>query len=172
MTLQVVVSDSSTLILLVKAGLVDTLTRRSLVFIPKVVFEECVILGKGKGRWDAFLIEQLADRQQVKIKDPSKKILERISADFNLHRGERHAIALALELNAEFLLTDDYKAMNACKVLGIRFVNAVSLLLALHEKGVLGEKPALLALEKLSEFGWYAPAIILNIRQKIGEVKK
>lgn len=172
MTPVLVVSDSSTLILLVKAELIDRIVQKFGVFIPPIVFEESVLRGREKGRWDALRIERLVIEKRIKTREPSGKNLEKVSTHFNLHKGELHAIALALDLGAEFLLTDDLKAMNACKVLNIRFVNAISLLFSLSEKNELPKKEAVAAIQKLEDFGWYASGILNDFKRRLEEVKE
>jgi len=172
MTKRLVVSDSSTLILMVKASFVDIIVKSFRVFVPKIVFEESTVKGKETGRWDALKIEKLVDENLIKVKTPSKNNIQKIEKKFNLHKGELHAIALTLDMKAGFLLTDDLKAMNACKILNIKFVNAISLLLSLYEKGKLTQKAANECFTKLEEFGWYSPSLINEFRKKLKEVKK
>lgn len=172
MTKRLVVSDSSTLILMVKAGFVDVVVKMFNVFVPKAVFEESASKGKEIGRWDAFKIEKLVEQKLIEVKEPTNGNLDKISNNFNLHKGELHAIALALDVKAEFLLTDDLKAMNACKILNIKFVNAISLLSLLYEKEKLTKKATVECFTKLEEFGWYGPSVINEFREKLKEVKK
>lgn len=171
MTKRLVVSDSSTLILAVKAGFVEIIVKNFKVFIPKTVFEESAKKGKETGKWDAFKIEKLVDENLIKIKTPTENSIQKISEKFNLHKGELHAIALALDEKAEFLLTDDLKAMNACKILDIKFVNAISLLLLLFEKGKLSKNSANECFSNLEKFGWYSRPIINDFKEKM-EAKK
>lgn len=173
MTKRFVVSDSSTLILLVKAGFVEEAVREFSVFIPGVVFQESVERGKEKGRLDALTLDALVNEGLLNVKEPSKKNIDRIKKQFNLHEGELHALALALDVKADFLLTDDLKAINACRVLNIKFITAISLLMEFYEKNILDLEKAKKCFNSLEDFGWYAPKIIRICKGKIsGGVKK
>lgn len=172
MTKKLVVLDSSTLILLVKIELIDILVKKFSVFIPTIVFEESVTSGKEKVLWDALKIESLINEKMLKIQEPSQISLKMISTSFNLQRGELHAIALALDLKLEFLMTDDRKAINACKVMGLKFVNAMSFLLEMYEKKYLTKEIAIGSFAKLEEFSWYGQPIINEFKKKFEEVRK
>ena|SRR3989344_8820990 len=165
MTNNLVVSDSSTLILAVRAEFIDVVLKKFSVFIPEIVFHESVVKGKEIGRWDAFKIEKLVENNLIKVSSPSNGSLQVVSSNFNLHKGELHALALAIDVKAEFVLTDDLKAMNACKVLGIKFTNAISLLLTMYENKKLSKKSANACFFKLEEFGWYHPKIIIEFKK-------
>ena len=66
---------------------------------------------------------------------------------FSMGRGEAEAIALALVEKAQFLGIDHKNGIHACKLLGVAFTTAVSILIRSREKGLLDESEVL---EKLA----------------------
>jgi predicted nucleic acid-binding protein len=82
----------------------------------------------------------------------------------NLHYGERDAIALTIELSERYTFCDDKKAINACKVWGLKFITALDILLAMYKRGVILKGEANTYLDKLEEFGWYDRKLIERVR--------
>ncbi len=161
-----IVADSSTLILLAKAGLLRNLISKRIIVIPQQVYYESVIKGKEKSRQDSFEIEALVQNGKITIAltpDKEKANLEEL---FRLHAGERDALAIAIEKGL-VLLTDDFKARAAAGAFGIKTVSALAILLALYEKKELSQQEALAALDSLQEFGWYEISLIKDMRKQI-----
>src|SRR3989344_4612368 len=123
-----IVCDACTFILLHKSDLLNQLTEKNTILIPTKVYHE-ICGNKEKGAAEIYLLDKL-------IED-NKKL-------FQLHAGECSAIALAKEKKLG-LLTDDRKAMNACKVLNIEFTTALNIAIA----SKIEKKKALEAVEKL-----------------------
>ena len=99
-----VVSNSTPLIHLAKIDRLDLLKEFfGEIFIPEAVYRECVL--EGKGSEDSELIEKADWIKVVRIKDETLKK----SLMLELDKGESEAIVLALEMNSELLLIDDYE---------------------------------------------------------------
>jgi len=151
--------DSSTLILLAKSELLDVFidsSKKKILVTGRIKIESTA----KKGSFDAGLIEQRIKEKKIlveKIKDTSfyNKLLE----DFNLGQGEAEAIVLALEKNA-LLLSDDKKAINACKIFNIKFATALNVLVELYKRKIMGKERAKLALKKLKQIGRYSEELI------------
>lgn len=162
------VSDSSSLILLAKAGILTDFLERREVWISPVVEKETIGKGKEKGREDAYLLEKLKEEDEIEVKDPDEKEVDRINRLFDLHKGEKEVVALASELGLP-LICDDKKAFNACEVMEIEQTTALNILSALFEKGRINKSKARRSLKKLEEFGWYEEGLIQHVKSKIGD---
>ena len=66
--------------------------------------------------------------------------------------------------------TDDGRAIRCCKVLGVRFTTAVSLLVALAEAGEVESALASERLQMLERFGRYDPRILEDAALRIRAV--
>lgn len=158
--------DSSTLILLAKAELLELFLGHfgQQVLIPKEVEREAC--GE-KRSLDTLMIERAINDGKLKvsaIKD--RRICRKIAADFSLGSGEVEAIVLASS-EEDLLGIDDKKGINACKLLGIPFTTAIALLVRMREKKVLTMRQSLAALSKLDRFGRYKSEIVEDTRVRL-----
>jgi len=161
-----VTCDSCSLILLTKANIIRHVLEKNEVFIPKIVYEECIGRGKIKGSEDAYLLEKFTDEGKIKIDDPSMNSRKRIDRLFSLRGGERDVVALGNERKI-IVVSDDKKAMNACKVLGVEKTTALGILDALHNKKRITKKEALDSLDKLERHGWYKKELVDHVKRSI-----
>ncbi len=82
----------------------------------------------------------------ITVKAPENRPLVQALLD-SLGDGESEAIALAIELNADFLILDDLKARKIARKLGVRVIGTAGLLLLAKRRGVIKEvKPSLMGL--------------------------
>jgi len=86
----------------------------------------------------------------LKVRDPSEETVQTISAE--LDRGERAALALARELNADLVLLDDAAARSEATSLGFRITGTVGLLRLAAERGLINV-PAIVG--QLRQSGFY-----------------
>ena len=158
--------DSSTLILLAKAELLELFLGHfgQQVLIPKEVERETC---SEKRSLDTLMIERAINDGKLEvlaIKD--RRICRKIAADFSLGSGEVEAIVLALS-EEDLLGIDDKKGINACKLLGIPFATAIALLVRMREKKILTRRQSLAALSKLDRFGRYKSEIVEDARVRL-----
>ena len=119
-----VVSNSTPLIHLAKIDKLDLLKEFfGEVFIPEAVYRECVL--EGKGSEDSEPIEKADWIKVVRIKDETLKK----SLMLELDEGESEAIVLALEVNSELLLIDDYDGREIARALGLKVTGTIGVLL-------------------------------------------
>jgi len=119
-----VVSNSTPLIHLAKIDKLDLLKEFfGEVFIPEAVYRECVL--EGKGSEDSKLIEKADWIKVVRIKAETLKR----SLMLELDEGESGAIVLALEVNSELLLIDDYDGREIARALGLKVTGTIGVLL-------------------------------------------
>lgn len=161
-----VVIDSSSLILLAKLNLLDILienTKHKFV-ISKLVYEEC--LAK-KESFDSIIIEERVKRRLITIRHiSSKELHNKITKDFNLGKGEAEAIALCAELKLG-IITDDKKAINACRILKIRFTTVARLIVQLYKRNLLTKIQASSMIKELQKIGRYSEDIITKLKEDL-----
>lgn len=143
-----VVSNSSPLIHLAKIGHLDLLKYFfGEILVPKVVYKECVIEGKGRG--DAKKIEKAEWIKVAKMRDENlKKALMMV-----LDEGEAEAIALALEESADLILLDDYEARETARNYRLRITGTIGILIRARYSGKIDSVKE--ELEKLKETGFW-----------------
>lgn len=157
--------DSSTLILLAKITLLRKYVENNRIKISQNVKPE--ILFK-KELEDTKIIEKLIDEKL--IEELTGKInFEKLIDDFSLDKGEAESLAAAINYK-KILATDDWKAIKACKVLGIKFITTIHCLIQLYNLGKIDQNICLEKLKNLEKFGRYNPDIIRNAKNiVIGE---
>lgn len=166
-----VVVDSSSLILMAKSGMLDKVVEnlKEKMVITGVVYDESI---SKKEAFDAKIIKERVGGGSIKrIETKNPRLYNKIREDFNLGKGEASAISLCLE-NKAGLITDDKKAINACKVLKIRFTTAVDLLPAFYRKGLITKAEAEAYFDKLIKFGRYSNKIVQKTKEVIEDEKK
>jgi len=150
-----IVLDASTAILLAKAELLDAFVEavRQPVVMPKEVERECY--GRREAL-DAHLIARAITEKRITVRIVrQQKQYERLRCDFPLGRGEAEAVTLALASAGALVATDDRQAINACKLLKIPFITALTVLVRMREKGLLSTEEAKSKLEMLVRYGRY-----------------
>jgi glycosyltransferase involved in cell wall biosynthesis/predicted nucleic acid-binding protein len=160
-----IVSDSSTLILLARSGAIEKM--ECVFLIPSSVYEESIMRAKEKGFEDAYLLEKFVEEKRIKVLEVKGEMGRKIQNFFNLHSGERDAIALTIELGKKYIFCDDKKAINACKILRLKFISALDILLAMYRREKISKEDTKKYLDKLEEFGWYDYKLIERVRGEI-----
>lgn len=154
--MKVIISDSCSLILLEKSKILSIFLDLNYIIIPREVYNETIIQGLKLGYLDAKKINEYIISNKIIIKDVKKLI------DLKINKGEREAISLYLEINANFLFTDDKKAINCCKLKNINYVTTPEIIYKLYLLKKISKKNTLMALNIISKEGFYKSEIILN----------
>src|SRR3989338_6660947 len=135
------VSDTSTLILLAKINALGPLLDEvKQVAIPKAVYAE---LARKEGALDVLLIKKEIGKKRITVHDVGKKHYANILEQFKLDEGEASAYGLLKQKNAEAILTDDGELIKLCKVDGVAFITALSVVVRLYRKKKLAKTEAL-----------------------------
>ncbi|MFH1894971.1 MAG: hypothetical protein ABIJ74_00090 [archaeon] len=174
MTKVLVVSDSSSLILGTKAGLLDIICKEFAVQIPKKVFEETVIEGKKLQKVDALKIEKAVEDKRISVKivgQPKNNRLNKWADQLNLHEGEKEAIQLYIQENARLLLADDRQAINAAKLLEINWATIPDLIVFFAKKKKIKLQDALDSLSTAQTEGRYKLDFVLEAFNEIQKIK-
>ena len=166
-----IVFDSSTLILMAKKELLDMFLDgfEGAVAVPEAVLKETCV----KESFDALLIEKRVEEEKIKVHEVEKKDhLKKLIEDFRLGIGEAEAIMSYIERGSKVLATDDKNAINACKVLRIRFTTAINILIRLYERELIEREKALKKLDNLKIVGRYKEEIIEDAKRRVTGLEK
>jgi len=159
-----IVADASTLILLAKAEILLLVTEEYSFWIPGAVRRECLV----KQTLDARMISAVLDTGKIIVRPSGASgTIRTLRRDFSLHCGEAEAVEMALREKIP-LAVDDYAAMKACRILGIKFATAIHFVMALKKIGRLDVKTAEARLEKLAHFGRYSSRIL---QDALGQIR-
>ena len=174
MTRVLVISDSSSLIIGTKAGLLDVMCEEFQVEIPEKVFEETVVAGKELQKMDALKIEKAIEENKIVVKK-AKPLKEGRTAKWlsqlSLDEGEMEAIKLYIQTKAKLLLADDRQAINAAKLLEINWATIPDIIVGFAERKKISREEALEALKIAQIEGRYKIGFILKAFNKIEKIK-
>jgi len=165
-----IVFDSSTIILLAKIELLDTILQsyKKGCLIPEGVKREVT----QKDSFDAMVIKKRLEEGKIKIKGVSREKIGKLMNDFNLDKSEAEAIILALAHPGSLLATDDKNAINACKLLNLPFTTSLDILIRAKEKKLLTPKDAEHKLQELAGYGRYKKELIEDAKKRVrGKIK-
>ncbi len=161
------VFDSSTLILLAKADLIDEFLsdyKRKILIPDQVEKESCT----SKKSFDAQLIKKRIEEKRIKVvKITNTRLRTRLMQDFRISSGEAEALVLAIEKNADIVATDDRNAIKACKLLKLKFTSAIAILVYLSENGKIDREKAESSLNALIKYGRYNEDIIRKAKRSL-----
>lgn len=154
-----IIFDASTLILLARCGLLDCFISRTKrqIIIPLAVRNETLQPGKE----ETPFIEKLLERQTITTKQVrDEAAIQKLMKDFAIDRGETEAIFLAHSSGNAIVATDDRNAIRACRMLGLGYITAISIVISLCECGALSKSEAILKFEQLQRIGRYSRRIM------------
>ncbi len=118
---EIIISDTSCLILLTKIDELDLLRKmgKDVFITPEINLE----FGKSLPDW-------------IKIKDPIDKHYQKL-LEREIDRGEASAIILALEIPNSILLIDDLKGRKIASELDLRYSGTFGLILRAKQEGIV-----------------------------------
>ncbi len=157
--------DSSSIILLAKAGLLRRVCSLTNVNMPVQVETE-VMAGIEDGRKDALFVRELVKDGKINIVEVGKKPAEEVSlynfkVSFRLGPGEAAAIVLALTRKM-FLVTDDNNARKVGKFVGLGVLSSLDFPVILCLKSIIGYEEAWACLGVLGKEGWFGESVLLS----------
>ena len=154
-----IVFDASTLILLSKIDLLQTVLGKYEGIIPETVKKEVEFK---EGMDTKAIMQQIRDGRLELKEDPDINKIDKICQDFPLGKGEAAAFTIARQNNWE-LATDDGLAIKVCRIFDIRFITAIHFLIGAGLK----EDIAMAKLELLNKYGRYGARIIEDAEKRI-----
>jgi|SRR3989338_5580748 len=155
-----IVSDSSSIVLLAKTNTLYAVLKGNVIHIPEKVYDESVKAALEKGHPDAYIINEAVMQNHIKIIKAKPETAERIQRLFGISRGENETVSVAIDQNAELVLSDDKKCIRVCASLGIPYATTPDIIVALYRKKRLSKENAKKSLENLRRIGWYKKDII------------
>lgn len=160
-----IVCDSSTLILLAKSEVLDKfLEHFNFCYISETVYNEST---NNKEKFDSQIIMRRIGESKIRIKKIiNKKIVDEMKAVFNLGIGESEALALSIE-NKMTLAVDDKKAIKAAKVIGIKYITAISFIVMLIYASKIKKKEAIQMINNLITYARYSKEIIESTLKEV-----
>ena len=165
--MKLLVADSSSLILLTKTGVLQTLLEVATVIVPEAVFNEVCAPGHVHKHVDAGVVLELVEHGRLE----TKAVVTARPLPVSLGLGERDAIQLFFQEDADAVLTDDGRAIKACKLLAVPYIPTPRLVVDLCRSHRLSFDAAGDALEQLAFFGRYAPDVIASAFARLNTVR-
>lgn len=146
-----IVADADGLIKLGKSGALAALLSAAEVLVPEAVYEESVVTGKQEMYDDAFELEsELREGGAKIIQAVENEQAERLLAGApSLGPGERAALRVAYESEADAILTDDRAFLGFLAGSGIRALVPAAAIVLLVERGALSVEGAVEALVRI-----------------------
>jgi predicted nucleic acid-binding protein len=146
---EIIISDTSCLILLSKIEELDLLNKLSnKVYITSVILQE---FGKDLPSW-------------IMVKEPSDNHYQKI-LEMDLDRGEASAIALSLELDNSIIIIDDLKGRIIAERLNLRYSGTFGLILKAKQLGIIQSVKPILTKVKNTNFRFNEKLFRLVIEQ-------
>src|SRR4030042_6874333 len=149
---EIIISDTSCLILLSKIDELDLLNKISdKVFITSTIQNE---YGKDLPSW-------------IEIKEPHDHHYQKI-LEMDLDKGEASAIALSLEMDNSIVIIDDLKGRNVAERLNLRYSGTFGLILKAKQIGVIQSVKPILTKVKKTNFR-FSEKLFKLILEQAGE---
>jgi len=158
-SMNLMVADSSALILLAKCGLLEIVCDFFDVIVPAAVINEVASEKLVKNYPDAALISALTSEGAIKVQSPGS---DRPPIPISLHKGEEEALLLAIKLGRSLLATDDGKAIKAARFFNVPFLVTPKIVVELFRLQKISLRKARESLKKLGKIGRYSPEIIAD----------
>lgn len=162
------VLDASSLILLGRCGLPEVLSQVFSVIIPRGVLNEVVNEESLKQYPDANIISELVKNRRIEVITIKR---QKLRFPITLGEGEIEAIILAQQMENATLVTDDGKAIKACRYLKIPFIISPKVITALYQLEKIGFRDAKTSIDKLRIIGRCSPEIIAEALLRLEEIK-
>ncbi len=150
-----IVADACTIILLAKAGVLETVAKTYTLIITEQVLEE-VLAGKKHGAVDAVITEKLYQNKFIQTKRlKSPIIMRKLMKDFGMGKGEAATVAYALSEPVGAVATDNRQGRKAAQINQIPLVGSIEIIVTLKMMNKLSLENAQEALKLLQRNGWF-----------------
>ena len=161
--MKTVVPDSTPLIFLAKVGRLDLLRNVfGRVSIPEAVFDEAVTQGKAIGMSDASIIEAAVGRW-IHVEHLEAEVESEyrfLDDNMRLGLGEREALKLCKQLNADFFIVDDREARRVSRILNLVPLGTCGVIVEACRQGSISSREALQTLDTLVRVGFRVNATV------------
>lgn len=171
------VSDAGPLIWLGKYDLLNILKKMySEITVPKVIYDETVVIGLERGFNDAQVINKAFQEKWIKVYKPSAQFIHAVertekTLGLELGEGEREAIALALEKNIQTILTNDEDAYQISRILRLKPKGVLYILLRGVKERFISKTEARKLLKRMLEEGfWLSPSLVHHFHEALDKM--
>lgn len=154
--MKILIADASSLILLTKARVLEVLVKIATVLVPGAVHDEVCSERHVHQYSDAGVIARLVADGSLEV----RRISQCVQLPVSLGKGESEAICLFIQEKADAVLTDDGRAIRACRLLGVPYLPSPRLVVEMVHSGQLAREDAARALERLALYGRYRADVI------------
>ena len=161
-----VVCNSSPLIYLAKVGRLNLIKDvYGRVWIPEAVFKEAVTQGKILGIIDASIIEEAVGRWILKerIKPEIDSKYRFLDENERIGLGEKQALKLCKQLNADIFIVDDREARRASRILKVKPIGTCGILINARKQGLISTKEAEQTLDDLVKAGFRIDPVVYRM---------
>lgn len=159
------VADTGPLLHLAEAGASDLLPLLGEVVLPPAVETELARYKTGASIPPSLRTLPLSAQAEAAADDWCKAGL--------VHRGEAHAIALAQELKADYLLTDDAAARLLATTVGLTARGSLGVILWLASQRRLSPAAAVRHLEQLAGTSlWISPRVLTEAHAALKQISR
>jgi len=165
---KLLIMDASSLILLGRCSLIEVLSQVFSVIIPQGVFNEVVNEETLRQYTDANIISELVKNKKIEVVSVER---QKFQYPITLGEGELEAIILTRQMKNAVLVTDDGKAIKACRYLKIPFIISPRVVIALYQLERISFLEAKASIDKLRIIGRYSPEIIAEALIRLEEIK-
>lgn len=150
------VSNSTPLIYLAKVNKLELMRELfQQVFIPDSIYHEVVTRGKELRIPDAAIVEKAVNSWILmeKVKEDTYKEYAFLTTNPRLGLGEKEALLLCKQLEADYFLADDKEARRIAKMLNIKPVGTCGIIIAAYKRGIVDRKTAIDTINELIKAG-------------------
>jgi predicted nucleic acid-binding protein len=125
------------------------------VIIPEKVKQEVI----KEEHPETTIIKELISNNKIKVKTINNKDYYKRANELNIFRGEAEVVALAWEMSADAIATDDDNVRKKREIIKLRIIGTPAILLTLFQKKKIDKEKLQKAIRKMKEIGWFSSTI-------------
>lgn len=160
------VTNAGPLIALGKLGLVQLLSQLyDSVLVPTVVYQEVVTRGLELGQPDAYAVQLAVARRKLAVVGVEMAEVPTAGIEPPLHLGERAAIQLAKQEEADWVLLDDQLAREQAQKLGMRVKGTLGVIVEAYRRQLLATEEVELVFQTILDRDdiWISDALVHRV---------
>lgn len=116
---------------------------------------------------ETIIIKELIIKNKIQVKSIENKNHLKKAYNLNIFRGEAEVVALAWELNAEAIATDDDNVRKKREIINLEIIGTPAILLTLFEQKKITKEKLYLAIRKMKEIGWFSSTIWDKMKMEV-----
>ena len=158
------IKDAMVLIHLAKTAILE----ESCIFFKEVTIPEKVKTEVLKENFpETKLIEQMITAQKIQVRSIENKELLNKVHQLNIQRGEAEVVALAWELHADTIATDDDNVRKKKHLLNLNIIGTPAILLTLFQQQQISKDKLYQTIKILRETAWFSSTIWDKIQMEV-----